>query len=739
MSTPSTSTGDPHAPEAPTGFPKGNFVARTAALAALTAALCSAVDAFVVALIVAVNSNVPPTSPLFILAFYVPAGLVGGALIGLRLTWLRRQPGLSQCQGLAQSVLLSLVWIYYVVLTLTNHVVPLRIETIHVVIALGCCVVLLWALPPVCVRLNLGVRQMRFYTLRVMLTALFFHMWVPMNHALPGNVFTRQSLITNAIFCGGAIVVYFVLCRVGSRIAGKRESDQRLVTSVALASSVVLTAAWGMFLFAKPAPIDNAHLRDAIPLAQEDVRNVVLVVMDTARKDHLSVYGYERETTPNLRRFAEQAVRYTRAVSTSSWTLPAHASMLTGLLPTEHQAHNVNDAMLTDQSPRGTGKHKQPAWPLHESHQTLAEILAAEGFRTAAVVSNPVYLNRSYGLHQGFDFYDDRWRAGFPPTAALSIMDWGLQGSSRQRDLEGSHYRPANEINEAILAWLNRGEEPFFLLVNYMDPHVPYVPPPPYDRVFPGKVEELLGWRPWNRLLGILMNQKRDLSQRERQHLLSQYDGEIAFLDAQIGILFERFRQMGIYDRSLIIVTSDHGEGFGERGLLGHAVSLYGHEVDVPLLVRYPGGRRTGDNDARVSLKSILALVLNELNIPLPEPKLAPGNQEASPHVLAELYRREDYAEMWGARFNRDLRVLFPEDDLKLILASDEQHELYQLADDPGETKNIAGDKDELIDTARVSVDEWAKSTVDQQPLRPPRHGLDDETIQTLKALGYVN
>lgn len=186
--------------------------------------------------------------------------------------------------------------------------------------------------------------------------------------------------------------------------------------------------------------------------------NIVLVSLDTTRADHLGAYGYKGGTSPELDRFAERAVTYERAYATSSWTLPTHASMFTGLLPMQHGAQSV---------PEGPNRSLgYGVRPLAESFTTLAELLADAGYRTAAVIGGPA-LRSELGLAQGFEFYDD--------------------------DLSGPgarfHGKRAEQVADAAIELVGRfGSEPWFLFVNFFDPHAPYNPPPPHDRGIVGQI-----------------------------------------------------------------------------------------------------------------------------------------------------------------------------------------------------------------------------------------------------------
>lgn len=323
-----------------------------------------------------------------------------------------------------------------------------------------------------------------------------------------------------------------------------------------------------------------------LPAAVERRPDVVLVTLDTVRADHLSVYGYERDTTPGLEAFAREATLYTRALSASNLTLPSHASLLTGLYARQHGARD--DPRL------GSG-------PLEPRFRTLAEMLGAAGYLGAAFVGNP-YLSSRLGFAQGFQRYDERQPprffpplgAAFPARLLGEVLGRAAPGPARA-------HRRAEEVNRAVFAWLDAAAarpQPLFLFVNYMDPHWPYEPPAAFRDRYPGRLPrapDADAFRAVRRLA-------RPLSPAEREHYVSQYDGEIAYVDSELRRLFRRLEAAGRWDGALVIVTSDHGEAFGEANHWEHN-GILEPQVRVPLLVRLPGAGATngapGDGGAR--------------------------------------------------------------------------------------------------------------------------------------------
>ncbi|MCP5043801.1 MAG: sulfatase-like hydrolase/transferase, partial [bacterium] len=374
-------------------------------------------------------------------------------------------------------------------------------------------------------------------------------------------------------------------------------------------------------------PDKRRTLRRLEDLAAWTAPAVVLITLDTTRVDHLSCYGYERKTTPNLDALAERSVRYRRAWSTSSWTLPAHASLFTGMYPSRHGAHYepAGEAVLGDVL-RFPGARHVRAGMLAAEATTLAEILARAGFATGAFVAGP-WLHREFGLLQGFRHKDD------------SVTSFGG--------------RPASEISAAAIAWLDNipPDRPFFLFANYFDPHAPYARSEAYPDL-PRAAEDL------DFDYGAVMRGETPLSAEKRAVLRDRYDGEIRDMDRALGTLFDAIAARRNGSRTLIVVTADHGEALGDGGRIGHGFWLTEELTRVPLVVRYPQARDGGTwREEPIQLVDILPLVAAELGLRSPaEVEGVPvGSREAA---FAELYREASTAKRFGQQYDRDLEAV---------------------------------------------------------------------------------
>ncbi len=291
-----------------------------------------------------------------------------------------------------------------------------------------------------------------------------------------------------------------------------------------------------------------------IPPARADAPNVLLITLDTLRADHVSAYGYGRPT-PVLDQLAAEGMQFDYAIATASWTLPSHATIMTGLLTHEHQADMT-----------GAGR-------LDERFHTLAEAFAGNGYATAAFVANEYASAANQGFGQGFSHFDDLF------WSPADMIRWTKLGERLRLRLELSDAlgwpqlgrKTAEEVNREFLTWLShRPERPFFTWLNYFDPHDPYYAPAPYANLYGTKPASgdpgsfgVFGASDWG---GVL-------SPAETQWQMDAYDSSIAYLDAQLGLLIDALRAAAVYDNTVLVVTSDHGEAFGAGTALHEVVS----------------------------------------------------------------------------------------------------------------------------------------------------------------------
>jgi len=427
-----------------------------------------------------------------------------------------------------------------------------------------------------------------------------------------------------------------------------------------------------------------------LPEPQGSPPNVLLIVLDTQRADHMSLFGYDRPTTPGLDDLAGTSLVFDGAYANSSWTLPAHASLFTGRLPFEHRAGELRRPYLDDR------------------HRTLAEALRHRGYATGGFVANVYWCSRPTGLDRGFIRYEDLY-GNLGDALARTVLGRRLayEVLPKVGRVEMPGRKRADRINRDVLAWIDDlGDRPFFAFLNYFDVHGPYLPPEPFAGRFAGAgaTGRLERQRAAGRIeLGALTGDIELPSPEELQENVDAYDESILYLDAHLDRLFDALDRRGLLDRTLVIVTSDHGESFGEHGLLHHGHSLYLDQLHVPLLVRLPGqvpaGRRVAE---AVGIERVPATVMDLVGASASE---FPGGSlagvwggagessedpTASPSpVLAEVARRSQTPASWPSSRGW-VRAALTE-RWHYILEESGESELFDLQTDRAEEQNLIG------------------------------------------------
>lgn len=317
-------------------------------------------------------------------------------------------------------------------------------------------------------------------------------------------------------------------------------------------------------------------------------RAVILISIDTLRPDHLGCYGYKRNTSPNIDRFAAQdALLFTRACAQAPYTLPSHMSMLTGLYP---ETHGVLMPIRED----GSGKVSR----LSDEVVTLAERFKKQGYVTAAFTDG-LLVDHKYGFDQGFDEYHDK----------------------RDNDPRKNGFR---RWGKKLREWIDRhSDNDFFLFVHSYDTHSPYPAPSPFHDMFRGSppAKELPSASLLYARFVTYHNNYPISDYRDLQDVVDVYDGCIRYVDNEIGILFQHLKERGLWKKSLIVFTSDHGELFMENGLMiGHGLDGYNELIFVPLLIKLPHSVFSGGRiDHVVESVDIAPTMLNALHLPVPD------------------------------------------------------------------------------------------------------------------------
>lgn len=449
---------------------------------------------------------------------------------------------------------------------------------------------------------------------------------------------------------------------LGSGVPALPNRRQFLVTSgVTLAGLALGVRAWESFA-------ENRALA-SLPQAPAGLPNVLLIVLDTVRAQNLSLYGYARRTSPQLERIAKTGVTFARATATASWTLPSHASMFTGRHP--HQLTVGSDSSLD------------------ETYTTLAEALDARGYQTAGFVSNVWYCSKPSGLGRGFSYYQDFTGTAGQILNGASLVRTLAENEQLRRALgyyEELARKSAPEIRSDFMQWLARRDarRPFFAFLNFFDAHEPYLPPAPFDTLFGPKRARAnprhnVGWK-W--------------SAPELQTETDAYDGAIAFLDDQLGQLWDDLQRARALDNTIVIFSSDHGEEFYEHGVVDHGYSLYWSAIHVLLSIVFPGRVPAGLVSTPATLRDIPATVMELAGLTMPD--RFPGKslsrhwngQSREELILSEISFIPGYPE-WYPISGGDMKSLVVGSQ-HFIRHGDARMELYDLAADPWEKQDLA-------------------------------------------------
>ncbi|MFD1585886.1 sulfatase [Halorientalis brevis] len=475
-----------------------------------------------------------------------------------------------------------------------------------------------------------------------------------------------------------------------------------------------------------------------------DVRNVVLIVMDTAREN----------ASQQLDCILEDATRFNRAFSASPWTLPSHASIFTGLYPSKHGAH---------------ADHKQ----LEPDVSVLAEVFRDAGYETVAV-SNNTWISEEFGFNQCFETFYKTWQyvqsdtdlgriarqeEGLDKiTRAAKALFEGNPVSNLANAIYGQFFRKTDDdgaarTNEWINDWLDTRDDsrPFFLFVNYLEPHLEYRPSKEHaiDHL-PGGVtyEEAMevSQDAWEYIAGT-----NEMADEDFEILRALYRAEISYLSERIQEVVAILKAAGEWEETLFVVTSDHGENIGEHGLMDHQYALYDTLLHVPLFV-HGGPFEDKSVDDLVQLIDLPPTILDVLDIDAPAAReqfqgisFHPDAPETREYAIAEYLAPQPSMDALKKRvgelpdsvrqYDRSLRAIRTA-KYKYIRGSDGSRELYDIRNDPGETQDIADTHGDVGDELDAQLDEWLDSF--EHADYSDDVSMDEQTKARLEDLGYL-
>jgi arylsulfatase A-like enzyme len=428
-------------------------------------------------------------------------------------------------------------------------------------------------------------------------------------------------------------------------------------------------------------------------------RNIILISLDTLRADHLGCYGYHRDTSPCIDTFAKESVIFEKAVVQSPWTLPSHMSIMTSLYPSFHGVIGPDNRLA-------------------DEHVTLAELLKGAGYKTAAFADG-AFLRKVYGFCQGFDLYDGDEKIGI------------------------------KRILPKVKKWLDENKsKPFFLFLHCYDIHFPYAPPAPYDKIF-HDFSYTGHLTPDVETIKAARYKKITTNDDDVRHFVALYDGGIRYTDAHIGEFLAYLKEAGLYDQSLIIITSDHGEEFKEHGSFDHWQLYYRPNLHVPLIMRIPDYPKK-----EIRIKDLAQSI--DIMPTILELAGRPAHPKAQGQSLVSLINGQKTflnRTIWKSynAWEKDSVISFAEqpgespgaydcsiinDGYQMVYKLKPYSiELFNIITDPLTQNNIAEGCKDISERLSSKVNDYLNK---KNMYWGPTATLDEETREQLKALGYV-
>ncbi len=438
-------------------------------------------------------------------------------------------------------------------------------------------------------------------------------------------------------------------------------------------------------------------------------RNIILISVDTLRADHLGCYGYEKQTSPNIDALAADSAKFLNVYASSPWTLPSHVSLFTALHCVHHQVYFDNETM-------------------DPSLITLTEMLRQNSFSCAAFTGGG-FVSAVYGFSKAFNTYNEGSGLVFLENAAEH--QFGV-----------------------VSNWLDRHKDRnFFLFIHTYQPHDPYACPYKNKSLF---IEENARWEKIDLLnhLGGNTNIYKNLTENERRNVIGLYDTEIRYTDEElIGPLIRKLKDMDLYDSTIIVFTSDHGEEFYDHGSWGHGRNLYDETLKVPLIIKFPESKYSGRTiDTIVSLVDVFPTILEENRIPLPDipldgKSLIPllkGKEKKDRTFLADLgsnVLNSHIPQKICQNQRKDKLILnesYTKEDLAFFTSPPpklDPVELYDLGNDPQEKNNIVDSKAGFVRSLIRKIQETYQKAVKR---KTGKTKIDEKLKKQLQALGYI-
>ncbi|MBD3413074.1 MAG: sulfatase-like hydrolase/transferase [Candidatus Aminicenantes bacterium] len=562
-------------------------------------------------------------------------------------------------------------------------------------------------------------KQTAFFAALFLSTGFFLEIFFYFMDIIPFGGANKWSFRTLSFISIGAVIS--VLLFIGLNRLFNKAFHSKLFSPLFLKSPLGKAAALVIILIFFVASFmgleeTNRYLEKKTILSkresiQENKTNILIILVDALRPDHLSCYGYSQATSPHIDVLSAEGTMFESVFATSNWSIPTHASLFTGLYPCSHGAYSLISVLRKD----------IPTFP---------EILSKNGYYSLSVYNNPL-LGKSGGLSRGFDKaigIENEHKASF---TLLRVYEKFFKQDSLSDDIM--------ELTSRWIEHCHNLKLPYFIFINLLDVHSPYQPKEPYFSNFINSVN-------LKRVnLPLLENFKYEIKSKQRQsELLSQlsdidriylqrmYDSNIRYVDEQIGNLLEQLKVKGRVEDTFIAITADHGEYLGEHGIMGHVIStLYNEGLNIPLIFWYPQKLNPQVIKKTASQVDIFPTILSLVGLKEHIPNQIQGRdlfkEDKSYDILAEFYLDSQ------RKFSRAI----VSNGMKLMVDADGNHELYDLRKDPNETKDLSA----LFPEKAEAMSEKLNAMINSYPkLKPTMDEDKRKRLETLlRSLGYID
>jgi arylsulfatase A-like enzyme len=453
--------------------------------------------------------------------------------------------------------------------------------------------------------------------------------------------------------------------------------------------NLILTGVLIIIIIISLLAIKNPKITGKVIFGEEDYKcpncNVILISIDTLRADHFGCYGYEKNTTPNIDEFAKDSVLFKETIAQAPSTLPSHASIFTSLIPTHH----------------GTFISRKTQIP--RELITMPEILKENNYTTISY-NGGGQVSAKFGFDSGFDIYES----------------WPSKNIIKENFIQ--------KVNKSI-NWMNENNEnKFFLFLHTFEVHIPYTPKKEYLELLEKDYSGNLSINISRTLLNKINNRKIKMNEEDKQHIINAYDAEIYSMDYSFGKLIDFLKQEGLYDSTIIIFTSDHGEEFNEHGYMGlHSHALYDEQLKVPLIIKFPKSTYASEIiNKQVRSIDILPTLLDILNVRSLDSfeGISLINMINSENIeLFAISQQDVPTEKIPTTIRTKKWKLYNE-------------RLFDLETDPLEKRDVSKEYP-LI--KKYLVENLNKTLQQKENISAEKAELDERTLEQLKSLGYIN